>query len=85
MLEGLTGLPYPRDSQLCTRFATQITFRSSPKVKITVSIIPADNLDVQYLERLRTWKKIDILYLDAQAFSDILKEVSSNRALAMIV
>ncbi len=50
-----------------------------------MSIIPADNLDVQYLERLRTWKKIDILYLDAQAFSDILKEVSSNRALAMIV
>ena len=27
VLEGLTNLPFPRDSGLCTRFATQITFR----------------------------------------------------------
>lgn len=27
VLEGLTNLPFPRDSGLCTRFATQIIFR----------------------------------------------------------
>ena len=27
VLEGLTNLPFPHDSGLCTRFATQITFR----------------------------------------------------------
>lgn len=26
VLEGLTNLPFPRDSGLCTRFATQIIF-----------------------------------------------------------
>lgn len=41
VLEGLTGLPYPRDSGLCTRFATQITFRRTPTTKIAVSAIPA--------------------------------------------
>ncbi|KAL1638192.1 hypothetical protein SLS58_008932 [Diplodia intermedia] len=29
VLEGLTRLPFPRDSGLCTHFATQITFRRS--------------------------------------------------------
>ena len=29
LLEGLTGLPFPVASELCTRFATQIVFRRS--------------------------------------------------------
>ena len=29
VLQGLTDLPFSRDSGLCTRFATQITFRRS--------------------------------------------------------
>lgn len=29
ILEGLTKLPFPRDSDFCTRFATQIIFRRS--------------------------------------------------------
>ncbi|KAJ5052609.1 P-loop containing nucleoside triphosphate hydrolase protein, partial [Bipolaris maydis] len=36
VLEGLTGLPFPRDSGLCTRFATQITFRRSSEENIVV-------------------------------------------------
>ena len=41
VLEGLTTLPFPRDSGLCTRFATQITFRRATKERLTVSVIAA--------------------------------------------
>ena len=41
VLEGLTALPFPRDSGLCTRFATQITFRRATKERLTVSVIAA--------------------------------------------
>lgn len=36
VLEGLSGLPFPRDSSLCTRFATQIMFRRSAEKKVSV-------------------------------------------------
>lgn len=78
MLEGLTGLPYPRDSGLCTRFATQITFRRSPAMKIAVSIIPAENAPLEYAEKLRAWRKDDLISLELQTFADILKEVRSH-------
>lgn len=32
VLEGLTQLPFPRDSGLCTRFATQIIFRMTEEL-----------------------------------------------------
>ncbi|RAH80888.1 hypothetical protein BO86DRAFT_275538, partial [Aspergillus japonicus CBS 114.51] len=34
VLEGLTKLKFPRNSGLCTRFATQIIFRRDPSLKI---------------------------------------------------
>lgn len=78
VLEGLTGLPYPRDSGLCTRFATQITFRRTPTKKIAVSIIPAENAPSDYAEKLRAWRKDDLVSLELQTFADILKEVGSH-------
>ncbi|TVY17611.1 Interferon-induced GTP-binding protein Mx2 [Lachnellula arida] len=41
VLEGLTNLPFPRDSGLCTRFPTQIVFKRSKVSTIEVSIIAA--------------------------------------------
>lgn len=78
VLEGLTGLPYPRDSGLCTRFATQITFRRSPTTKVTVSIIPAENSPSDYAEKLRAWRKDGLVSLELQTFADILKEVRTQ-------
>ena len=40
VLEGLIKKPLPRDSGLCTRFATQIVFRRAADSHISVSIIP---------------------------------------------
>ena len=76
VLEGLTGLPYPRDSGLCTRFATQITFRRNPLTKISVSLIAAENAAADYADKLRAWRKDDLVALEPQAFANILREVS---------
>lgn len=78
VLEGLTGFPYPRDSGLCTRFATQITFRRTPAAKIAVSIIPAENAPPDYAEKLRAWRKDDLVSLELQTFAGILREVRSH-------
>ncbi|KAI1083554.1 P-loop containing nucleoside triphosphate hydrolase protein [Whalleya microplaca] len=40
VLEGLTGFGFPRDAELCTRYATQITCRRESEELIKVSIIP---------------------------------------------
>lgn len=39
VLKGLTELPFPRDSNLCTRFLTQVVSRRSPESEISASII----------------------------------------------
>ncbi|CAJ2513571.1 Uu.00g016900.m01.CDS01 [Anthostomella pinea] len=51
VLEGLTGFAFPRDAELCTRYATQITCRREVEESITVSIMP--NLDAPPQEQQR--------------------------------
>ncbi|KAF2193168.1 hypothetical protein K469DRAFT_795889 [Zopfia rhizophila CBS 207.26] len=75
VLEGLMGLPFPRESGLCTRFATQITFRRSTESQITVSIIPAKNSKPEDRERLQEWKKSSFKSLDSGSFANIMAEV----------
>ncbi|PVH90779.1 hypothetical protein DM02DRAFT_647505 [Periconia macrospinosa] len=77
VLEGLTGLPFPRDSGLCTRFATHITFRRSGKAKITVSIIPNKMSPQDRQERLRNWSITPLQSLDAASFRDIMEQVTT--------
>jgi hypothetical protein len=77
VLEGLTGLPFPRDSGLCTRFATQITFRRSVEAQITVFIIPAKDSSPEKQERLRTWSTKPLKSLDAASFRDIMDQAST--------
>lgn len=41
VLEGITGIPFPRQDGLCTRFATEIILRHEPTdIKATATIIP---------------------------------------------
>lgn len=55
VLEGLTGLPFPRDSGLCTRFATRITFRRSVAAAVTVSIIPSKDSSEDQQQKMKEW------------------------------
>jgi hypothetical protein len=75
VLEALTGLPFPRDSGLCTRFVTQIRFCRAPKAAISVSIIPASGSSEEHVEACRAWAKSDLKDLDPDTFADIMKEV----------
>lgn len=76
VLEGLTELPFPRDSGLCTRFATQITFRRALQTKISISVIPAANVEQEYRDKLRAWKKEDLQTLNRSEFAVVLQQVS---------
>ncbi|KAK5173716.1 uncharacterized protein LTR77_002397 [Saxophila tyrrhenica] len=40
VLEALTEVPFPRNDNLCTRFATEITLRRAPVDALRLSIIP---------------------------------------------
>jgi hypothetical protein len=75
VLEGLTGLPFPRDSDLCTRFATQITFRRSLVKAISVSIIPARDSTAEHQEEVRNWSKTGLTELNPKEFAEIMHEV----------
>ena len=79
VLEGLTNLPFPRDSGLCTKFATQITFRRSAKAKVSMGIIPGKNSSPEHAEQVRRWSKTYLLTLDEIIFANIMREVSTER------
>lgn len=56
LLEALTGIPFPRDTGLCTRFATQFVLRRADEVSIAVNIIPGPNrVDQNERERLENF------------------------------
>ena len=75
VLEGLTNLPFPRDSGLCTRFAAQIIFQRSQESNISVSVIPAPGASQEHMEATKKWKKTNLKTLDPASFSEIMKEV----------
>ncbi|CAH0019345.1 unnamed protein product, partial [Clonostachys rhizophaga] len=75
VLEGLTGLPFPRDNGLCTRFATQITFRRSNESKISASIIPSKDCSDKHRRSMQSWGKKELDILDAKSFAAIMREV----------
>ncbi|KAI1095916.1 P-loop containing nucleoside triphosphate hydrolase protein [Rostrohypoxylon terebratum] len=52
VLEGLTGFGFPRDAELCTRYATQITCRRENEESINVSIMPQPDAPPYERERV---------------------------------
>lgn len=75
VLEALTNLPFPRESGLCTRFATQIIFRRSQETHVSVSVIPAENASEEHKTDCRSWTTDDFQSLDADSFAVIMKQV----------
>ena len=75
VLEGSAKLPFPRDSGLCTRFATQITFRRVPRTNVSVSIIPSANPSSEHAEAMRNRTKTDLQGLDLGTSALIMEEV----------
>lgn len=64
------------DSELCTRFATQIVLRRMPESSVKVSIIPASTADEEtkdYLEEFSRTFSDD--YFDSDAFETVVNDV----------
>lgn len=75
VLEAVMELPLPRSGTLCTRFATNITFQSASKPRITVSIIPGSSRSDDEKKQLQDFKR-ELTVLDGGNFLSILNEVS---------
>ncbi|PNS15047.1 Interferon-induced GTP-binding protein Mx2 [Sphaceloma murrayae] len=52
-LEAITGIPFPRKENLCTRFATQIVMRRARTDNVSIAIIPDKLRPTHEQERLR--------------------------------
>jgi GTPase SAR1 family protein len=78
LLENLTGIPFPRGQELCTRYATQITHRRDVISRITIGIIPGPTAPAEHKEKLQSFTKevytTDQLHAE---FPDILNEVQT--------
>jgi GTPase SAR1 family protein len=59
VLEGLTGLPFPRQDGLCTRFATEILLHhdGSEETKIEASLIPGSGRDQESSHALTAYSR----------------------------
>ena len=77
VLETLTNLPFPRESGLCTRFATQITFRRSQETRVSVSVIPTENASEEHKVKCRAWTANEIRSLDVESFAKIMREAGT--------
>ncbi|KAI0409965.1 dynamin GTPase [Xylaria palmicola] len=81
VLQGLTNLPFPRDSGLCTCFATKITFRRSNVESIVASIVPAKDASTEHQAHTREWRR-ELKVLDSPSFAIIMSEVASVMGVA---
>ena len=75
VLEGLTEVPFPRDSTLCARFATQIVFRRAEQESVTVSIIPSPSSDAARETKLKAFKDDSLKAFSADDFNRLLAKV----------
>lgn len=57
LLESLTGIPFPRGQELCTRYATQISHRREAERRIDISVIPGPHASQDHRIKLELYRK----------------------------
>ncbi|KAI0428080.1 interferon-induced GTP-binding protein Mx2 [Xylaria sp. FL1042] len=57
VLENLTGFAFPRDAELCTRYATQITCRREAQESISVSIMVNPDASAESRARVKDFRR----------------------------
>jgi GTPase SAR1 family protein len=55
VLEALTEIPFPRNDELCTRFATEIIMRRSTVDSLTIKVIPDDERPTNEKDSIKTF------------------------------
>lgn len=86
LLESLTGIPFPRDVGLCTRYATQITQRRDDVVRVDIGIIPGPNARPEHKRHVEGYCSSAASLDDLRArFPAILSEVRGAAAQQTVV
>ncbi|KAI0840875.1 P-loop containing nucleoside triphosphate hydrolase protein [Hypoxylon sp. FL0890] len=75
VLEGLTGFGFPRDAELCTRYATQITCRREVEESIDVSIIPHIDAAPYEQERVKKFHRT-LREMTPESLAQVFKEAN---------
>ncbi|KAH7117540.1 interferon-induced GTP-binding protein Mx [Dendryphion nanum] len=57
VLEALTEIPFPRNDELCTRFATEIILRRSTIESLTIKVIPDDQRPPEERQAIEGFKE----------------------------
>ncbi|KAH7420099.1 dynamin family protein-like protein [Cadophora sp. MPI-SDFR-AT-0126] len=57
VLEALTEIPFPRNDNLCTRFATEIILRRAPNDSLTIKVIPDDQRPGNEQAKIRAFEE----------------------------
>ncbi|KAF2757557.1 hypothetical protein EJ05DRAFT_501088 [Pseudovirgaria hyperparasitica] len=83
-LEALTGLPFPRDSTLCTRFATHIVFNRTETENCHASIVPHLNCDSALEAKLKDFEHTFLEALTTEEFQEVLLKASDAMGLARL-
>ncbi|KAH6675420.1 dynamin family protein-like protein [Halenospora varia] len=71
VLEALTEIPFPRNDNLCTRFATEIILRRAPHNKLTIKVIPDDQRSVAEQNKIRAFQESIV---DLEELPQIMKK-----------
>ncbi|KAK4680932.1 hypothetical protein QC764_103090 [Podospora pseudoanserina] len=84
LLESLTGIPFPRDVELCTRYATQITQRRDHSTHVNITIIPGPNSSDEHKSHVEAYHGSALSGEDLRAkFPAILQEVNARMGIRM--
>ncbi|KAL8377725.1 hypothetical protein RB595_008424 [Gaeumannomyces hyphopodioides] len=80
VLEGITGFAFPRDAELCTRYATQITCRREDYESATVTIIPHEDADPDLATKLKSFSRVlpEAAQMNNKMLGDIFKDVNKE-------
>lgn len=57
VLEAISGIPFPTNNSLCTRFATELILRRTSTVDLSISIVPSRNRSAAEHRRLSEFRK----------------------------
>ncbi|ROT42142.1 interferon-induced GTP-binding protein mx2 [Sodiomyces alkalinus F11] len=78
LLESLTGIPFPRGQELCTRYATQITHRREAYRQIDIRIIAGPHAVQDHKTKLESYlKQLETTAQLGKEFPSILTEINA--------
>ncbi|TRX91608.1 hypothetical protein FHL15_007390 [Xylaria flabelliformis] len=75
LLEALTEIPFPRNDNLCTRFATEINLRCEPTEKLTIKVIPDSSRSADDQRAINAFSMSIANFEELPSIMDAAKEV----------